>query len=85
MDQNLTNKGEKEAPGLGTVDLESILDRISSLYSSVDMLQVQAEKEKQLTPLRTRPTSPYRKEPTQARQVGIAKLDRMSHIRESTP
>ena len=64
------NEGGKEVPGPGTVNLDRILESISSLASSVALLQVQLDKDKGLPPRRTSPMAPLLQQPTQTRKAG---------------
>ena len=66
----LGGEAGQEAPGIGSVQLDQILESTSTLASSVALLQVQLDRERQLPKQRTRPTAPLRRAPMQSHQAG---------------
>ena len=63
-------KGGQEAPETESGQLDQILESISDMASYVTLLQVQADRDRQMPQNRTRPEAPLRRAPTQARQAG---------------
>ena len=57
-------EGGQEAPEIGSGQINQILESISALASSINLLQVQADREQRLPQKRTRPADPLRRAPT---------------------
>ena len=69
-------KGGQEAPETESGQLDQILESISDMASYVTLLQIQADRDRQMLQNITRPEVPLRRAPSQAHQAGHTRTGR---------